>query len=411
MRIGHARKDLTPAEGSEFYLLGYKMPCRNEPAKGIHDHIFCNSILFESGNEYVFLLTADLLELPDDTAADLKTALHDKYNIPRDNIILGVLHDHSSIRDFHRDWEYGKYSLEYDKFLAQTVLDSYEECYRTLQEATIKYGSEVITGYYSNRNHPDQLADNTVTVIKFLNKEEKPFAAIVNWAVHSTAMGGSNMFLTGDLAGNTCRKLGENWGYYPVMVNGAAGDCSNRYDRQGKDFAEMERVTDGLAEAISKIMVEKEIEDGQVHCQTLSHEICPDPEKYHAHLQDTIARLKSGEVMTSDGMPVEHLINKCEEELKKPPFRLTVAFEVLDIGNLRFYIFPGELASKFGIRLRETTKKVAIIAGYSNGFHYYFLAKEDYGISFETVGNPVPPGEPEKIVEKFIQAGNLLECK
>ena len=132
MKVGHARVDLTPPEGSEFYLLGYKSPMRNAPAKGIHDRIFSNALLFDDGESQAFLWTADLLELPDDTAADLKTRLHDTFGISRNNIILGVLHNHSSIRDFHRNWEFGKYNPEYDAFLTQSVLDSYAECRRTL---------------------------------------------------------------------------------------------------------------------------------------------------------------------------------------------------------------------------------------------------------------------------------------
>ena len=411
MKVGHARIDLTPEEGTKFYLLGYKTPKRNEPAEGIHDHIFCNALLFDNGDSQAFLWTADLLELPDDTAADLKTRLHDACGIPRDNIILGVLHDHSSIRDFHRDWEFGKYSPEYDAFLTRTVLDAYAECQRTLQEASAQWGRETVTGFYSNRNHPGQLADNAVTVVRFYDASGEPFAAIVNWAVHSTAMGASNMYLTGDLAGNTCRKLGEKWGYFPVMLNGAAGDSSNRFDRRGKDWAELERATDGLSAAIAAIPTERELRLGAVRTLTLSHEICPDVRQYHERLRETMEKLQSGEWKPSGDLPLRHLLDKCAEQLQQPPFRLTVSFAVLDIGDLRFDIFPGELASCFGERLRNAADKLLLIAGYANGFHYYFLAQEDYGLSFETIGNPVPAGEPEKIIEKFIRAGKLLDLE
>ena len=411
MKIGNARIDLTPEENTEFYLLGYKNPERNKPAHGIHDRIYCNAILFDDGDSQVFLWTADLLELPDDTAADLKTRLHDAYGISRDHIILGVLHDHSSIRDFHRDWEFGRYNPAYDAFLTQTVLQSYAQCRETLRDATAKWGRETVTGYYSNRNHPGKPADNAVTVVRFYDGSGEPFAAIVNWAVHSTAMGASNMYLTGDLAGNTCRKLGEKWGYYPVMLNGAAGDSSNRFDRKGKDWAELERVTDGLSAAIAAIPTEQKVTFGSVRTLTLSHEICPDIHRYHEQLRDTVKKLETGELKPSGDLPLQHLLDKCAEQLQQPPFRLTVPFEILDIGNLRFDIFPGELASCFGERLRNATDKLVLVAGYSNGFHYYFLAQEDYGISFETIGNPVPAGEPEKIIEKFIRAGNLLDME
>ena len=54
MRVGKSRKDLTPY-GRKFYLLGYKNPKRNQPAEGIHDPIYSNSLLIEEGTIRVFL--------------------------------------------------------------------------------------------------------------------------------------------------------------------------------------------------------------------------------------------------------------------------------------------------------------------------------------------------------------------
>lgn len=411
MKVGHARYDLTPAEGTEFYLLGYKHPGRGKPAEGIHDHIFCNALLFEQDGEKAFLWTADLLELEDDMAEEAKTRLNEQFGINRDHIVLAVMHDHSSIRDFHKNWPVGKFSQDYYDFLMETICLCYRSCEASLQEATAKYGSEIITGYYSNRNHPGELADNEVIVVRFYNTEGEPFAAIVNWAVHSTALGASNMYLTGDLAGNTGRKLGETWGYYPVMLNGAGGDSSNRNDRQGKDFDELERASSGLCRAISEIPTENKLSDGRITCQTLSHSIYPNPHKYHEQLRATLAAIEAGTLHTADDMPMSHIKEKCEEQLSLPPQNLLISFEVLDIGGLRLFVFPGELGAPHGKKLKSTSGKPALVAGYANGFHYYFLAEEDYGISFETIGNPVPAGEPEKIVEKMIRSGKLLDLE
>jgi len=407
MKVGSARYCISPKE-KEFYLLGYKTPLRNRPADGIHDDIYCNSLLFDNGNQQVFLLSADLLEVEDEFVEEVKTRLNETYQIPRDHIIICVTHTHHSIRDFHKSWEFGKFNQAYYDFLIDTIVQSYATCQANLQEASAKYGKKTIVGYYSNRIHKGKLADNEVIVVTFYDKENKPFAGIVNWAVHSTVLDGNNTFLSGDLAGQTCEKLGKKWGYYPVMVVGAAADCSTKYDRQGRDFAELERVSNGLAEAISEIPVTVPLELGEVRYQTLSHAIYPNISKYHSHLHKTIEEIKSGKIKPS-GFPPEKLIEKCENQLKVNHFGLLLQFEVLIIGNLLFYVFPGELGSKFGIQLKSATKKLGIVAGYANGFHHYFLPEEDYGLSFETIGNPIPPGEPEKIITKFIQSAKLLE--
>jgi hypothetical protein len=408
MKIGHARINLTPAEGSTFYLLGYRNPIRNEPAKGIHDPIFANALLFDDGTDPVFLWTADLLELPDQTAEVIKTKLSDRFGISRDHVLLGVTHDHSSIRDFHISWPYGKFSQDYYDFFISSVLSAYAVCLDNEQEARCHIGRKVIDGYYGNRNHPGEQADNEVIVLQFTDREGKPFAGLVNWAVHSAVMGASNAYLTGDLAGNTCALLKEKWGYYPLFLNGAAGDSSNRWQRQGSGFDELMREAEGLADAIAAIESKDEVNLGEIRYQTLSHTIAPDPERLKEHLLREREALQNGTMKPVGNMPVENLVQKCEEQLAAPPFFDTLCFEVLDIGDLRFYTFPGELGSVFGKQLKAASDKTALIAGYTNGFHYYFLAAEDYGISFETIGCPVPKGEAEKIEAKLEQSGRFL---
>ncbi len=408
MRVGHSRQCLTP-QYEEFYLLGYKNPNRNNPAKGVHDDIYSNALLFENDGICTFVWSADLLELPDTIAKQIKDQLSEKYGIDRNQIILGVMHNHSSVRDFHDNWEFGKFSQEYYDFFLNSIVVSYQECLDTLQTCTAKYGRDLITGYYSNRNHEGELADNEVIVVNFYDENENAFAAIVNWAVHSTAMGASNMYLTGDLAGNTARKLGEKLGYYPLFLNGDAADCSNRHDRQGTDFDELEREASGLCEAISNIVVDTplELNTGKY---VISHQVIDtDMDVYCTQLKEKLQEIESGSFESAGGMPNSHLMNKIHEQLELNAYHDELDTEVLDLGELRFYVFPGELSSGLGKILKQSSPdQLVMIAGYSNGFHYYFFHEEDYGCSFETIGNPVPKGMPEKIIAKMIEDGKEL---
>ncbi len=408
MRVGHSRQCLTP-QNEEFYLLGYKTPKRNEPALGVHDDIFSNALLIEVDGVRTFLWSADLLELPDTIAAALKARLESEFGLNKNRIILSVMHDHSSVRDFHDDWEFGKFSQEYYDFFVESVLRSCRECIDSLKEASAVYGREIITGFYSSRNHEGELADNEVIVIKFVGEDNRPFAALVNWAVHSTAMGANNMYLTGDLAGNTCRKLGELWGYYPMMLNGAAADCSNRNDRQGTDFEELERESSGLCEAIAEIPAETPLHIAAPVYKTGHQTIDTDMQSYKADLAQLITELSDGTRKTPGNMPVDHLIGKCSEQMQLESYHDELETEVLDLGDLRIFIFPGELSSELGRRLKQSSPgKLVLIAGYSNGFHYYFFNREEYGLSFETIGNPVQKGTPEQIIENMIADGNKL---
>ncbi len=365
MRVGCTRHLLSPTK-EKFYLIGFRSPNRMEPASGIHDDIYCNALVLEEEGEQIFLFSADFLEFEEEMAEDVKTLMLNKYGLERDHVLLAATHDHSSIVSYHKSWYTKKFDPDYYDFLIDTICRSYEECVADLREVTAKIGRKEILGYYGNRNHPGQKADNEVIVLKFFDEEGKAFAGIVNWAVHSTVISADNTWLTGEWAGNVCRKLYDSFGFYPVMMVGAAGDCSNRNERQGNGFEELERVSTGMAKEIAAIEVEEEVILSRLKVQTLFHTI-------HAN-----------------------------------GFHLDAKAWVIDLGGLQIFVFPGELGSAFGLTLKENSPVQALVCGYTNGYYEYFLPSSEYGLSFETANSPVPSGEPEKLIQKFIQASQLI---
>lgn len=402
MKVGYSKTCISP-KNKEFYLIGYKSPYRFKPAEGIHDDIYCQTILMEISNKLMYIVSFDFLELEQDMVEDIKTRLYDCYGINRDLVLLTVTHNHSSIMSYHKNWHSGIFDQSYYDFVVETVLTSYRDCLDKMQVVSLVYGKETITGYFSNRNHKGKLADNEVSVTKFVNDSNQCVASIVNWAVHSTVLSAKNNTLTSDLAGNVSKKLEEKWGVSPLMIVGAAADCSNRHERLGDDFEELERVSTALADHISRISVHNRLELNEIQYQTLSHTIHHNMIKFHEVIEDF---LQSDSPLKNQG-----LIDKCQEQLKINSYQLDLSFEVIHLGEMQIITFPGELGSKFGRELKNVCKTLGvegIIAGYTNGFNYYFMPKEEYGLSFETIGNPVPPGEPEKIVEKMKQSSVYL---
>jgi len=364
MKIGHARVCLTPKK--TFHLIGYRSDNRWQPATGVHDDIYANALLFEEDGQEVFIFSADILEFEESMAEDVKTILQEAFGIERDLVLLCGTHDHSSVVSYHRSWYTGKFDQEYYDFFVQAIVDCYTSCRTNKETAFAKYGRKIIKGYYGNRNHPGELADNEVVVLKFFDAQNRAFAGIVNWAVHSTVISAENTELTSDLAGEVSKKLAASFGFYPAMIVGAAGDCSNRNERQGNDFAELERVSSGLADVISEIATTSELSMGGIRYQTLYH------------------------------------------TLHRNNFHLDVKFEVINMGDLQIFSFPGELGSAFGKELKAISPDLGLIAGYTNGYQEYFLPAEEYGLSFETKDSKVPLGEPEKIIRKFIESAKYL---
>lgn len=365
MNIGHARRKITPQ--GDIYLIGYRnLPNRLEPATGVHDDVFANAILFQQDDREVFLFNADVLEFEEGMAEEVKTMLAERYGIDRDCVLLSATHDHTSVVAYHRSWWTGKFNEDYYRWFLDTICQCFEECRVNARPATCRMGKKVITGFYDNRIIPGELADNEVIVVSFFDTEGKPFAGFVNWAVHSACVGPDCTELTSELAGLTGKKLAQSLGYYPAMVVGAAGDCSDRNFRQGRGIPEVERVSTGLAEAISQIKLDREVVLDRIEPQTFYHTVAHDD------------------------------------------FSLTLKCAVISLGGLHLFVFPSELGSDLGIRMKRECPVEGIVCGYTNGYFEYFLPAREYGLSFETERTQIPQGEPERLCDKFCQTTRLL---
>lgn len=409
MKIGHSRRCLTPQ--NNFYLIGYGSKNRQHYARGIHDDIYCNCLLFDDSETELFMFSADFIEFEEEMVEEVKTMMSDLFGLNRDLVLLCATHDHSSVRDYHKDWHSGEFNEEYYRFVFDVIAQCYKEAKMNKVEATAKIGRYISKGFYGNRNHPGVLADNEIIITKFFDDKGNEFAGLINWAVHSTVIGPENDLLTADLAGNVSSLLKEKWGYYPAMIVGAAGDCSNRNERQGNGFEELDRVSRGLADQIEKVEVNQDIELGKIRYQTLFHTIHHDMKKIHEEVrvaQELYKEKYEKEENFDKKKIMKSILSHFENDLKINSFHLDAKGWVIKMGDLNLVVFPGELGSDFGIQLKNSIKN-ALIVGYTNGFYHYFMPEKEYGVSHETIGSPITRGEPEKMIEKFILAANRIQ--
>lgn len=407
MNIGHARVCLTPKE--PVYLIGYRSENRYQPATGVHDDIYANALLFEQDQQQVFVFSADFLEFEEEMAEEVKTLLYDRFGIQRDRVLLCATHNHSSIVAYHKGWYTNKFNQQYYDWLLETIAQCYQNCNANKKEATARYGKQIVLGYYGNRNHPGKPADNEVIVVKFYDSQGTAFAGIVNWAVHSTLISADHTQLTAELAGNVSKKLHVAFGFYPAMIVGAAGDCSNRHERQGNGFHELERVSSALADIIGSIQTDQSIQLSQIRSQTLFHTIHHHMQQVHADITNEIISLQAEQLQSpTKQASATNRISELEKKLLIHDFHLDAKGVVIQLGELQLFIFPGELGSAFGKQLKADCPVLAIICGYTNGYYEYFMPKEEYGLSFETIGSPIPKGEAECLIEKYSEVSKQL---
>lgn len=380
LRASAGRYCLTPK--GEFYLIGYgnRYESRRKPAEGVHDDIYARAVLLEVDGTEIFIFNADYLEFEEWSCNEIKRMMAAAYGLNENCIFFSATHDHHSVMDYHKHWNTGVFSQEYYDFYVDTVKTAYEACRASLEECEMYFGRGMVEGYYGSRIFYGENADNEVILAECRNRDGKVVAALCNWATHSTVLDPENTLLTADYAGAVCSELYKLRGYYPAMIVGAAGDCSNRAWRQGTDYAELARLSAGVAAKINEISCDTRLELRYEGERLVTYRVNYVPEDHTEEVQAEIDRLQK-EAEASESAQERKLLYDSANNLKKKldltEVDVTLYSSIIRLGDLEIVSSPGELGSKLGIELKEHSRaKCCMIFGYSNGYKSYILQPE-----------------------------------
>lgn len=409
MRVSTCRKEITP-KGRFFpcHLMGHAI--RTEAAVGILDPLWATALLLEEGNVRLVWVTVELIGLERDYTDNLRKTIAEKYGVEEEFINIAFVHTHSAP-------EYREVSLfggpgavpGYMDFVMEEILAAVDGCFSgDLKEVRLFTRTVSIEGCYGNRNGKEKPCDKTVTTLAFRSGEQVVGGAIC-FACHSTVLGPQNLLVSSDLAGYTARALEREWGVYPIVMIGAAGDMSNRLYRQGNDAKELARVGKEMMDQVIA-GAEREIAVHTLKSRTFHYKetFYPDREKKQKQCDEIQKRIENA--ATFDEKKVySSALAVAKASLDCKPFTLDLECRYLDMGDLKVMTIPAELFSRFGLRLKEAMGAACPICWcYSNYSVGYLGNIEDYGASFETSCSDIPAGTTEKIVEQmiaFIQNG------
>lgn len=395
------RRCVTP-DYTPFYITGYKSPLRRLPARGVHDDIYVQMSLLDINGVFVFLYSADWISIEEGFYEELSNRLNKEFGIDRKLVLVSATHNHQSTGDQMKQNEH--FNQKYYDWLISIGVECFRRGLENLREVRAYCGSKVITGYYSSRVLENTLADNEVILVEFRDENDEVVSAICNWAVHSTAVTPENNLLTSEFAGNTAREYQQIKGYYPHMIVGAAGDCSTRNTRQGNDFAELERISKGMAEEISHIKTERELELCFNDIRTVTHhvDVTIDHDDVRKSISDAEEELKTA--TNFDRIKVLKSMMPALNKLMTLDRVVQNWFaDSIRLGDLQIIVTPAELASKFGLQIKRASKaKCCLIFGYTNGKAGYMFPEELYGMTFETISSGIPAYEVQRYVDKIM---------
>jgi len=238
LRAAAIKMDITPDDLSGLTNLW------GTPLEGVHDPIFLRVLVVENGIQIAAIVAADLVEFGD--TQPLRQRIENEIGIPASHILITASHDHSAPRAGQvtpgaTAQVGGPATLSYTDFVYDKLVEAVRQAKAALQPARVGVGSGEVD-VNTNRDvytpqgwklgtNPDGPSDKTVWVIKFESLAGEPIAILMNYAVHSVAIGPQNRLITGDMAGAAERTVEEFFQNKSVALwtMGAAGDQNPRF--------------------------------------------------------------------------------------------------------------------------------------------------------------------------------------
>lgn len=398
-RVARSCVDISPKTPQ--WVCGHGM--RHAQSTGCHDALEAHVTLLEIDGKICCFVNADLIVTTNEFVNEFKEVISKRYGWDKNLIVLSVTHTHTG-PCFGIDFG-GERDFEYEKEVFDLMVDAVEEAttkFVPFDQVTVR--QDHVYGYYGNRNRLDKDGDQLVSVIEFKYQEEV-VAAMVHMSCHSTVLNPMETELSADLLGNVRRELTPYLGVEPMMMNGNAGDMSNRLYRHNNDFAELKRVCSGIASRVAGFNHSQVIELSKAKAHAVDYVVDYDYDV--PSMKVKLEELKKQLEVTTEFEARKWLLSEIpgfERRIRDPHVHVEIPSTVIRLGDLELVVVPCELASAFGKQIkRSSNAKVCLVWGYANGFSTYVVEASEFNGGHDGLSTNLRRGDAEVYVGKLIQ--------
>jgi hypothetical protein len=389
LRAGIARTDITPAEN--LYMGGYDMTFRPERSKGVYANIYTRALVFDDDVRRVVFIEADIVSLPHEDYAAIRTSISAETGIPVDNIMLGCVHNHAAPLAGEKNKDSDWYAHLRESFIT-TVKDAmadlepvkiggdkgsssiginrrkrmkdtltyitFDENNRSQSYGKYKTDDPVLIremdGVYRLGANPKGPIDDEVGILRIDNLSGEPKAVLVNYACHGTSLGGRNYQISPEWNGHMLEYIEEKIpGVMGIYVPGASGDINPRFVGGLDGYVDNLENTANLGYEIGKEVVRV--------FHSIGTDLPLSPEIRLVH-RDIVCPKKYGEVVAD--------------------FRHTtiaVPVSAIKIDEFVWVTVPVELFHEIGKSIKSSTHaRHPFLVGYCNGSLGYLVTQQAY---------------------------------
>lgn len=268
---GSAQVNITPGLGEE--LAGYPHYPRHNT--GAHDPLYAACVYCQQDGQEVALVTLDLLFFSKRHVAAVRQQAQAACGIPGANIMISCSHTHSG------PWASGRLDIEsleagrgepeaYVNALKEKIVALIVEAKRTSFTAELCVGVAVCgaeQGVGGNRRFPGGPHDPLVSVVAIRDEKKTVRGVMVNYTLHPSFIHEWSTVCTADYPAYVRMQVAE---YAPQaamgFAQGASGNQSSRYYRNGESYDEAERVGRAIGAAACQVLENGSWEQSPVIC-------------------------------------------------------------------------------------------------------------------------------------------------
>lgn len=429
IRAGFQVRDISPREGLP--LGGYPHYPRHNT--GVHDPLCAGCMYLSDGNKEIAVVAMDILFFSKKYVAMVRDRVNSECGIPQNAIMISCAHTHSgpwAAGGIDDETLYDNEDMDYVNGLMDKLVDGIvkakQEAFDAKVAVTKGYcGPE--QGIGGNRRDPKGPADTDVCTIAIKDMDDVVRGIYVNYALHPTVIHEDSTVVTADFPGYARMFLGEA---YPqaglCYAQGASGNQSTRYFRQGQDFNEAKRIGDEIGKAAKKAIEEAEfktelkIDAVSATMKIKTRHIPPLDElkknvEEFGRIYEEMKANKDASYLDVQNANLQHLgaedflgmaIANSKGELRLLNEEDPAELQVLTIGDNRIVGMPGEVFVDFSLDIKKRSPyKNTFVATLANGcLPGYVCTKESYALGgYETGASFLDPefgyDEVEKIME------------
>ena len=250
--IGLGKTNITPLpEERPVPMAGYGQR-EGAPAEGVHDSLYIKTLALQVGPQIAVLVSADLLIIPPNIAAEVTKRLEAEGRVSRDQLLYSATHTHSSLGGWSSKYvgkafagEPNPWALEW---LCTKMVDAVNEALDDLRPGRIGYGRFEAPQLVKNRLVGDLGREHDTCSFLTAQQDSGRSALLGVFAAHATTLSDRNMAYSADYPAYWYQKLEAAGIDLPIFCAGSVG--SHGPEAPGKDFEQSRFLGEALADSL-----------------------------------------------------------------------------------------------------------------------------------------------------------------